>query len=43
MAGLAGILTMNEILGYVEKVKPEPRAGEFGINEPGSDFVFIAR
>lgn len=41
--GRDGILTMNEILGFVEKVKPEPRAGEFGGNEPGSDFVFIAR
>jgi len=41
--GRDGILTMNEILSFVEKVKPEPRAGEFGGNEPGSDFVFIAR
>lgn len=41
--GKDGILTINEILNYVEKVKPEPRAGEFGGNEPGSDFIFVAR
>jgi hypothetical protein len=41
--GKDGILTINEILQYVEKVKPEPRAGEFGTNEPGSDFIFVAR
>ncbi len=41
--GRDGILTINEILQYVEKVRPEPRAGEFGTNEPGSDFIFVAR
>lgn len=41
--GKDGLLTINRILQYVEKVKPEPRAGEFGTNEPGSDFIFIAR
>jgi len=40
--GKEGILTMNRLLPYVEKVTPEPRAGEFGHNEPGSDFLFIA-
>ena len=39
--GTDGILTYNEILTYTEKVNPEPRAGEFGSNEPGSDFLFI--
>ncbi len=40
--GNDGILTISEILQYEEKVMPQPRAGEFGNNEPGSDFVFIA-
>jgi hypothetical protein len=39
-----GILTIGEILPYLEKIKQhEPRAGEFGDNEKGSDFVFVAR
>jgi hypothetical protein len=41
--GKDGILTIGEILLFVEKVSPEPRAGEFGNNEPGSDFLFLAR
>jgi len=38
-----GILTTSEILQYVEKVNPQPRFGEFGDNEPGSDFILISR
>lgn len=38
-----GIVTVNEILSYVEKVEPQPRYGEFGDNEPGSDFLFILK
>lgn len=41
--GKDGILTLNEITPYVEKLKITPRAGEFGDNAPGSDFVFIVR
>lgn len=41
--GKDGILTVGEITTYVEKVVPQPRAGEFGNNEPGSDFVFVAK
>jgi hypothetical protein len=38
------ILTISEILPYLEKIKQhEPRAGEFGDNEKGSDFVFVAK
>jgi len=38
------ILTIGEILPYLEKIKQhEPRAGEFGDNEKGSDFVFVAK
>lgn len=41
--GKDGILTVSEIITYVEKVVPQPRTGEFGNNEPGSDFVFLAK
>ena len=37
------ILTLGEINTYIEALKPQPQAGEFGDNAPGSDFVFIAR
>ncbi|MBN8578797.1 MAG: caspase family protein [Cytophagales bacterium] len=37
------VLTINEISGFVEKIQPEPRRGEFGSNEPGSDFLFIVK
>ncbi|MBK5280294.1 MAG: caspase family protein [Bacteroidia bacterium] len=38
------ILTINEILPYLERIKDhEPRSGEFGDNEKGSDFVFVAK
>jgi formylglycine-generating enzyme required for sulfatase activity len=41
--GADRVLTINEIVGFVEKVQPEPRRGEFGNNEPGSDFLFITK
>jgi hypothetical protein len=37
------ILTMGELNTYVEALKPQPRAGEFGDNAPGSDFIFVAK
>jgi len=37
------ILTLQELNGYLLNLKMEPHAGEFGDNEPGSDFVFVAR
>ena len=37
------ILTINEILQYIEKVDPQPCFGEFGDNEPGSDFILMAK
>jgi len=37
------ILTLSEITNYVGRINPEPRFDEFGDNEPGSDFVFVAR
>jgi hypothetical protein len=36
-----GIVGLSEIKDYLDKTDPEPRAGEFGVNEPGSDFLFI--
>lgn len=37
------ILSLGEINTYVETLKPQPRAGEFGDNAPGSDFVFVGK
>ena len=39
--GAHGILTLEDIGRYVEKATPQPRAGEFGSNAPGSNFLFI--
>jgi len=41
--GEDGILTTSELLTYFQGIKPAPRFGEFGSNEPGSDFIFIAK
>jgi hypothetical protein len=42
--GEDGILTLSEMIPHLEKIRlHEPRAGEFGDNENGSDFVFVAR
>jgi len=41
--GKDGILTLSEITPFVEKLKVTPRAGEFGDNVPGSDFVFVVK
>jgi len=38
-----GVLTTSEILQFVEKVNPQPRFGEFGDNEPGSDFILVIK
>lgn len=38
-----GVLTTAEILQFVEKVSPQPRFGEFGDNEPGSDFILVLK
>lgn len=37
------VLTANKIWMSVETAKPEPKFGDFGDNEPGSEFVFQAR
>jgi hypothetical protein len=41
--GRDGIITLPEIYSYVERLKIQPRFGEFGDNAPGSDFVFVAK
>jgi len=41
--GSDGLLTTAEIVKSVEMLKPEPRFGEFGDNEPGSDFILVLR
>jgi hypothetical protein len=41
--GSDGILTLSKLNNYLEKVQPEPRFGSFGSDEPGSDFIFIAK
>ena len=42
--GIDNILTIDEVLSYLKKLdNPKPRASEFGSNEPGSDFLFIAK
>jgi WD40 repeat protein len=37
------ILTVHEMLIFLEKTEPQPRFGEFGDNEPGSDFLLEAK
>ncbi len=37
------VLTYTEFLTYFEALNPQPRSGEFGANEPGSDFIFVAK
>lgn len=41
--GKGGILTVQEIYSFVEKLKNPPRMGEFGDNAPGSDFLFLVK
>jgi len=37
------IITLPELYGWLEKINPEPKAGSFGTDEPGSDFVFVVK
>ncbi|MBI1768725.1 MAG: caspase family protein [Bacteroidetes bacterium] len=41
--GKDALLTLGEINTFVEALKPQPRAGEFGDNAPGSDFIFVIK
>lgn len=37
------ILTIGELNSFIDKVTPEPQKGQFGDNQPGSDFLFIKK
>lgn len=37
------IITLAELMSFLETVTPQPHYGEFGSNEPGSDFLLIAK
>jgi tetratricopeptide (TPR) repeat protein len=37
------IITIAEILTFLETISPQPHHGEFGSNEPGSDFLMISK
>ncbi len=41
--GKDGVLTLPELYSFVERLKIQPRFGEFGDNMPGSDFLFIVK
>jgi uncharacterized caspase-like protein len=41
--GPDGILTISKLRAALERVTPEPRAGGFGKDDPGSDFLFVRR
>ena len=38
-----GILTLSEIMTYVETLKTAPQYGKFGNDQIGSDFVFVVK
>ncbi len=38
-----GILTVSELMTYVEVLKTAPQFGKFGNDQLGSDFVFVVR
>ncbi len=39
--GEDGILTLNELMTYIEKLKTAPQFGKFGSDKQGSEFVFV--
>lgn len=41
--GRDGVLTLPEVYTFVERLKIQPRFGEFGDNAPGSDFIFVVK
>ena len=43
LGGNDGILTLNEMLTYVEKLKTAPQFGKFGSDKQGSEFVFVVK
>lgn len=41
--GSDGILTLNELMTYTEKLKTAPQFGKFGSDKQGSEFVFVIK
>lgn len=41
--GSDGILTISELMTYVETLKTAPQFGKFGSDQLGSDFVFVVK
>lgn len=37
------IIILPELIGWLERISPEPLGGSFGTNQPGSDFVFVVK
>jgi uncharacterized caspase-like protein len=40
--GRDGVVTIEDIYSHMQMLQPEPHQNEFGTNEPGSDFLFVA-
>lgn len=38
-----GLLTLNEVMTFLEKLKTAPQQGAFGSNKQGSEFVFVVK
>ena len=41
--GRDNIITLPELIGWLERINPEPSRGGLVTNEPGSDFVFVVK
>jgi hypothetical protein len=41
--GNDGMLTLNELMTYIEKLKTAPQFGKFGADQQGSEFVFVVK
>jgi hypothetical protein len=41
--GNDGMLTLNELMTYIEKLKTAPQFGKFGSDQQGSEFVFVVK
>jgi hypothetical protein len=38
-----GLLTLSELMTYLEKLKTAPQFEKFGSNKQGSEFVFVVK
>jgi hypothetical protein len=38
-----GILTLSELMTFLEKLKTEPQFGKFGGDKQGSEFLFVVK